>query len=388
MNLSFLSIVVLLYGILTFPCTAKLVLRRFPLLSPVRSALLHSSISTPNDDAKDIAKDTNANYEPIAQEVNKTDIDYTNIHQLSLSTVDDLLRKYPGRLVCAHTSLYSHCDIYLCGTMHVSKASLDLVKESIQCIRPNFVVLELCEDRLSTLEEHDSNATATSLRQILSSVLRERRFKDLGIELIGWMQQKAANLLGSKVGGEQCMAAREGYQTGAAVVLGDRKYSITMQRMMDKLTLLEKMKISFILICETLTITVLKLRDYLQKSEADSTFIEDEIEQFTKHLPNVADVLISERDEYIAQTIHEVAERGFGPTPPPGATILHRGAIVAVIGAAHLSGVVRCLRQGKISPRRIREIASSSEVDSTWPGEGLLHVVNTTALYATPANQE
>ena len=153
--------------------------------------------------------------------------------------------------------------------------------------------------------------------------------------------------------------------------------------MMDKLTLLEKMKISFILIWETLTITVLKLRDYLQKSETDSTFIEDEIEQFTKYLPNVADVLISERDEYIAQTIHEVAERGFGPTPPPGANILHRGAIVAVIGAAHLSGVARCLRQGKVSPGRIREIASSSAVDSTWPGEGLLHVVNTTALYAT-----
>jgi hypothetical protein len=58
---------------------------------------------------------------------------------------------------------------------------------------------------------------------------------------------------------------------------------------------------------------------------------------------------------------------------------------VAVLGAAHLPGVTRWLQQGGVSAARVRNISISSQHECTWPGEGMLHVVNGTALYSPHA---
>jgi pheromone shutdown protein TraB len=225
------------------------------------------------------------------------------------------------------------------------------------------------------------------------------------MDLLGWMQQKAAKLLGNKVGGEQCVAAREGHRVGAALILGDRSYGVTIQRMMDRLNTWEKMKISALLVWEVLTCNVLKVQDYLRRSEDEPHFVRDEMEELARSLPRVAEVLIAERDEYIAQTILEVARAGFVTTPSAFAPFLyeltslggddgsahaqqtrrpvlpHKRRIVAVLGAAHIPGVTRWLQQGGVSAARVSNISASSQHACTWPGEGMLQVVNATTLY-------
>ena len=151
----------------------------------------------------------------------------------------------------------------------------------------------------------------------------------------------------------------------------------------------------FVVIWEVVTMSLFKIKDYIRKTEDDVDFIKGEIDKFSKHMPSFADVIIAERDEYLSQTLHEIADVGFGgrylgKQPREGNGVLSRdrkNSIVAVIGAGHLLGVQKHLSQGVVSIERIHEISRSSKhVSPTWPGRGILHVVNSDVLFAQKVN--
>ena len=336
-----------------------------------------------------------------------------------------LSAKYGKRFVRCSVPLYPHCDVYLCGTPHVAKTSAEMVSDVVRGIKPHFVVLELCESRLDSLYEIDTNeqlAANVTLGFVLRSSWEDRSFKTLGMGLLSWMQLKAAAVMGSKLGGELSMAAKEGalLQPPAHVVLGDRLYGVTIQRVFDELGALEKLRMGALLLWEVVTLSVFRLKEYVRKTEVDDDFINDEIARFGRWLPTFARVIVGERDEYMAQTLLEIARVGFGdaakiaaaaaasaaaaaaaggvagvaggeggggrggrggasagavPAPPP------RGRILAVCGAAHLAGIQRCLAAGGCSEEHVRNISSSSKHNATWPGRGMLQVVNSKLLW-------
>ena len=113
--------------------------------------------------------------------------------------------------------------------------------------------------------------------------------------------------------------------------------------------------------------------------ELDEDFVKSEIETFGKYLPSLADVIIHERDEYLAQTILELIRVGYGH--PQTGLSPRKGNIVVVIGAGHLKGVQEGLQRGFASDERMRNISSSSIHNSTWPGAGYLQVVDTKILF-------
>lgn len=91
-------------------------------------------------------------------------------------------------------------------------------------------------------------------------------------------QSKSANMLGSKLGGEITAAYKTASNQGAfGVILGDRLYSVTIQRIFDKLTAFEKIKVAIIMTWEVLTMSLYKLADYIKKTESDDKFIREEI---------------------------------------------------------------------------------------------------------------
>lgn len=105
------------------------------------------------------------------------------------------------------------------------------------------------------------------------------------------------------------MAAKVAVEVKAlGIILGDRLYSTTIQRIFDRLTVFEKIKVGIILLWEVLTMSFWKLADYIKKSENDEKFIEEEIKRFRKFLPSFANVIIDERDEYLSQSIYETGE--------------------------------------------------------------------------------
>ena len=291
--------------------------------------------------------------------------------------IGDLMSRFKGRVIHCCSPAAPFCDVFLCGTLHVARSSTEMVRETVRLVSPDFVVVEVCEARIDNLCEVEEHLNV-SLAEVLGSAWSQRSFKQLGMGFLSWMQNKAAKGLNSQLGGELAAATKEGVSHGATIVLGDRLYAVTIQRVFDRLGLLEKLKMACIMLWEALTMSLGRLREYVKRSETEEDFVKREIEKFGRYLPSVAEVIIHERDEYLAQTVIETARVGirapkFGPH--------RRGRIVVVIGAGHLQGVQNHLATGGVSAQRISEISSSSKHPPTWPGTGMLSVVNGTALY-------
>lgn len=340
--------------------------------------------------------------------------------------INAVLKLNAGRFICIESPRFPHCDIFLCGTLHVANSSVAFVRSAIRSVAPHFVVLELCEERMDVLVEPVEPVVFNhSLGEVLRSTLQHRSWKLFGMELLSWMQAKSAKLLNVKLGGELCVAAHEGFKVGAAVVLGDRKYSVTMQRIFDRLSLFDKIKIGVMFVWEALTMSLRKVQEYVRNTENPGVqFVQDEVEQFAKYMPALADVVIFERDEYLAQSILELARTGFGPLPERTAADIDssdpnsdsnsndgsnrsrdsktsssndyikrlnrpRGKILAVVGAGHLEGIKKrlLLSTDDHSSREehMREISKSSRDAATWPGAGMLHVVDMKEIYKLSA---
>jgi len=301
--------------------------------------------------------------------------------------------KYNQRVLVVQIPGCRHVDVVLCGTLHVAKTSSDMVRDIIQDLKPDFVALELCETRIDSLIEQQE-LTTISLLEVIKETIAQRSLKILGMGMLAWMQFKAAKVMGNKLGGELAVAAQEGARLNSVVVLADRQYGVTIQRVFDRLKMWEKLTMFCIMFWEVLTMTFFKLKDYIKKTEADDGFIQDEIKKLGKYLPSLADVIINERDEYLAQTVCEIArgssKRFLISQQKYGDDVtgeIHRQRILAVIGAGHLKGLQKCLSAGGVSESRIAEIATSSKHPlTTWPGIGQLIIVNNAALFPSQTN--
>lgn len=308
-----------------------------------------------------------------------------------------LMKQYPGKFVPITLPSNTNCEIYLCGTLHVAKSSIDMVQDVIRSLRPEYVVLELCEARIEGLlqqssnPQHDQNIT---FQDILRSSWKEKSLRSLGMGLLTWMQAKASRFTGSQLGGELAIACQEAHQLQSTVVLGDRFYGVTIQRLFDHMTLWQKLKMIGCVIWEVLTMTMHTVQDYIHQTQQNVNFVQSEIERFSETFPEVAKVIIHERDDYMAYVLSDLAVHAYGKPPsisnkltttassttnplPP-----KKGKIVSIVGAGHIVGMQKQLLAGKvITEARMKEIATSSKHSCTWEGSGFLSVVDTKKLY-------
>ena len=268
-----------------------------------------------------------------------------------------LLNKYRGRLIHCKCEEAPLCDIFLCGTLHVSPSSVHMVRDVITSLRPDNVVLELCPSRAETLFDHDP--PAVQLRQVLGHALRTRSSRNLGMGLLCWMQSKAARLTQSNLGGEQQAAAQAAQECRAQVILGDRHYEVTMQRIFDRLNMWNKLQMCIIVMLEALTMNLQKLSTYIRRTESEVGFAEEEIRQFMKYLPRIAEIIITERDLYLAQSIRNAAT----------SSNITNTTLVAVVGAGHLPGIRRHLALPRATDEMMRNISKSSKHAPMWPGD-------------------
>eukprot|EP01035_Chromulina_nebulosa_P021232 gene21232-27511_t len=289
---------------------------------------------------------------------------------------NDLLLKYKGKLVRCYSPLDPSVDIYLCGTMHIAKSSADMVADVIQSLRPQYIMLEICESRMDGLYEVNiEDDIPITFQSVIKQSFSDRSIKTFGIGLLSWMQHKAAKFLGNKLGGELTVAAREGSKLGSLIVLGDRLASVTTQRLFDRLNIIDKILMIVILLFETLTMSFHKISEYITRSENDENFILNEMKKFKKYLPKVSEVIISERDEYLTQSLNEIIK--FNKKRTASYTVFPKIKVLGVVGAGHVPGIESLLRNGNIDIRRINDISKSSKHnESTWPGEGTLLYVN------------
>lgn len=222
-----------------------------------------------------------------------------------------------------HTLDLEDKRVYLVGTAHVSKRSVEDVRVTLDRVRPESVCVELCESRFEGL----TNPEAWKRLNILQ-VLREGKAPLLLSSLIMTsFQRRIANQLGIRPGAEMVAAIEGARELGAELVLADRAIEITLKRTGARLGLWTKLKIFSQLLTGLFVEEEIDVEQIEQLKEQEK--LADALQLLAQEFPQAKQTLIDERDRYLAQKIREAP----GPT------------VVAVVGAGHVEGIEREIRQ-------------------------------------------
>lgn len=212
---------------------------------------------------------------------------------------------------------YQGKEIILIATAHVSQQSRELVKQVIEEEKPDSVCVELDEGRYKNILDPQAWEKTDIVK-----IIKSNRVGFLLVNLaLHSYQRKMAKYLGTTLGGEMIQAIDSAKELGANLVLADRDIQTTFLRIWRKLNLWEKTKLLVSILFsfdDDHKISEKGLQELMQ-SDLLTTAMADMRKQF----PKVGEILISERDQYLASKIKTA------PGPK----------VVAVLGGAHVPGV-------------------------------------------------
>ena len=135
-------------------------------------------------------------------------------------------------------------EIFLVGTAHVSKKSVDEVRRVIDELRPDVVCVELDAARYDSLRD-DSGWRGLDARDILRT---DRAGLFLASLLFAGFQKRLGDRLGVRPGMEMLAAVDEARRVGASVVLADRDIQATLMRCYRSLGPVDRVKVLMILV--------------------------------------------------------------------------------------------------------------------------------------------
>jgi pheromone shutdown-related protein TraB len=216
-----------------------------------------------------------------------------------------------------HSLFSGDKEIILIGTAHVSKESAELVTEVIQVEQPDTVCVELCASRYQSIRQRDQWQEMNIVR-----VIKEKKaFLLLSNLLLASFQKRIAEKLDINPGQEMIKAIEAGESVGAKIHLADRDVRITLSRTWRAMGLWSKLKLMFQLLLSLGDVDDITEEDVEKMKQED--ILESVLSDIGKSLPEIRDILIDERDRYLAQKIRTA----------PGKKI------VAVVGAGHVPGI-------------------------------------------------
>lgn len=210
-------------------------------------------------------------------------------------------------------------EYILVGTAHVSRRSAEQVKAVIESERPDSVCIELDESRYKSIAE-GANWKETDIFTIIKKKKTTLLLMNL---VISSFQRRMASQFGIKPGQEMIQGMESAKEVGAELVLADRDIQITFARIWGGLGFWDKAKLLTIIfgsIFDTEEVTEESLESLKSRDMLDAI-----LHDFTEEFPRLKRSLIDERDQYLVQKIKEA----------PG------NKVVAVVGAAHVPGIVR-----------------------------------------------
>ena len=220
-------------------------------------------------------------------------------------------------------------DIILIGTAHISKESVEEVKEVIEKYKPDIVAVELCKRRHEAITKKDQweNTPITSLLKSNNAYLM------LAQTFLSSIQRRLGKEYGVEPGSEMIAALDEAKRHNLKVALIDRDISITLKRAWKKMGIREKFRLTWEFLKAILGYDEEELEELDLKKLMNQDMISSMMEEFGEIAPSASTVLIHERDEYIAKKILDESKKG---------------KVVAVVGAGHLKGIQKHLEKKKL----------------------------------------
>lgn len=205
----------------------------------------------------------------------------------------------------------------LIGTAHVSKASISEVENAIEDQKPDSVAIELDENRLKNMEDKES----WKKMDIIEILKKKQGFLLLANIVLSAYQKRMGEDAGIKPGDEMAAAIKKAKELGIPQIMVDRPVTVTLRRAWAKNSFMGKCKLLSLLIATAFSkeeVSETEIENLKQSSEMDTM-----MQELSSYLPAVKEVLIDERDFYLASKIWSCPQKN----------------ILAVLGAGHLPGV-------------------------------------------------
>lgn len=223
---------------------------------------------------------------------------------------------------------------YIVGTAHVSDESVREVEAVIDAVQPDTVCIELCKTRYTALTDEDR------WRKLdIFKVIKEGKTLFLLANLaISAYQRRLGEELGVKPGAELLAGAKKAEDVGAELALVDREIQITLKRTWGNVGFWKKLSLLGAIGGSLIT------KQEVDKEEIErlkgKNQLDEMMAEFARVMPEVQGPLIDERDQYLMSKIEDA----------PGKTI------VAVVGAGHVSGMVRYFGDESIDREALEQL--------------------------------
>lgn len=213
--------------------------------------------------------------------------------------------------------------IVLVGTAHVSQQSVEEVEKAIETYQPDTICIELDAERYQTMRDKDKWKN-TNIYQIIK---QKKGMTLLASIILSSYQRRIGMQLGVAVGAEMIKAMELAKEKNIPLELADRNIKTTFARIWKRLRFWEKGKLLFGLIMSLFDDTKIDKEDLEEFKKQD--VIESALNEMGQEFAGVKEVLVDERDQYMSQKIKRAAGN----------------VIVAVVGAAHMSGILRYIQE-------------------------------------------
>ena len=232
-------------------------------------------------------------------------------------------------------------QIIIVGTAHISELSVQEVKDVFDHHSPSAVAIELDDDRYRALQQADA------YREIdIVTILKQNKVASLLAQmLLSAYQQKVSKTLNQPLGEDMKIAMDFAHTNKIPLLRIDRSVQITLMRIWQSLSFMEKIRLSSELLSSLFepSLTLDKIETLKQEDVLSAALAE-----VAQLFPNLKKILVDERDQVMAHHLlndpHDV--------------------VVAVVGAAHVPGILYYLEQ----PAPIDELLSvkAKSKNSLW----------------------
>ena len=234
-------------------------------------------------------------------------------------------------------------NLRIIGTAHVSTASVELVREQIEQWKPNLVAVELCDSRLRSLRQPDDLDNDDLLK-----IIKEGKSAMILLQSALAAQQRRMGMeTGEKPGAELLAAIEIAEENGIDHALIDRDVVVTLRRAWRKMGLREKWRVLNALLWED-DDEEFDLDELIEDSDLLTTMMEEARDA----APRAGEVLIDERDTFLAGRIQQI--RG-------------KGKVLAVVGAGHINGIIEHLQKPPMETTSKLSELSTEPPKPVWP---------------------
>ena len=212
-------------------------------------------------------------------------------------------------------------EFLLLGTAHISSRSVEEVRALIQEEKPDRVCVELDAARYSSLTE----GSGWGRLDIVEVLKKGKGFLLLANLVLSSFQRRLGAGLGVSPGEEMLTAVRLAQEAGIPFSLCDRDIQLTLRRAWGRTSFWGKNKMLAAMLATIFSREKLTPEE-IEKLKSRTTF-QSMLDELAGYLPAVKEVLIDERDRYLATRIFQAEGR----------------RVVAVVGAGHVEGIARSL---------------------------------------------